>query len=905
MRLVNCQIENVRIHSDLSIDFSPQITLIGGANETGKSTLIEAIHRTLFLKATATGAPIEALRSKSHLGHPTVKLKFEAKGEIYILRKCFIGSSGQVTLFNETNGKQLSGSAAEECLASLLSVKESLGSRQARTLLPTRWAHLWVMQGSATHNLLDDGKNYYDFDSLLIQLERIGGAALQQSAHDQRVIKQIESALEENFTSRGVRKNSAFWQRQEDLENAELTLKKTFSKLQEYEKSSEELIEITKKIESLQNIDLPKLLEQKRFISTRTESRKQLERDISLTEKGMEPIQLRYDNLQKDLLTISQILKDIRKMDETRKNLQKRQHTQKARELILVNSFTAKQEVHKNLKRDLQRIDQRRNQLQLLLEQSRLKETISNLRIKVQKAEKDLRTREKLKKKIAALSAISRSELQHLKNLNQKLRDTRTRQESMSTGIKLLRSSQLIRLNGQELRPGEQKQLSETFQLQVGDDVSLEIRPGGGDALIDLQSQYLNQKKEYSAALSILGLDSVEKAEKHFEQRVTLEIHLSGLEESTQEHIQIKQKELEASEIKALGLEKQIKGFDQSLMQLAHEESLPSSALGIGDLLQKVRQTFHHTSSAFEQAEKDFELAQLNLQKFKNTQAEDESNLKIIDSKLSTLRENLATIEKDNVDHEKLKTQIISLKRQLQESKGHLVDLKSKLASLEGIDSSNELLKVEADIQFLETKKETLISQRGAAKRTCDSISTCNPYEAVEKAHVQLETIKADYQTLKRLNKAHKLLQELFRNAQADLSNRYTKPLAQSISNFLKPLVSDGPSIQLRFDQANGFNGLQMRRGEKFYNFDELSGGMREQLTAALRLSMADVLKSQHDGCLPLVFDDAFANSDPQRIPFIKDMILKAAEKGLQIIILTCDPSSYESFSNILVKLDK
>ncbi len=26
---------------------------------------------------------------------------------------------------------------------------------------------------------------------------------------------------------------------------------------------------------------------------------------------------------------------------------------------------------------------------------------------------------------------------------------------------------------------------------------------------------------------------------------------------------------------------------------------------------------------------------------------------------------------------------------------------------------------------------------------------------------------------------------------------------------------------------------------------------------------MADVLKGAHDGCLPLVFDDAFTNSDP------------------------------------------
>ena len=55
-----------------------------------------------------------------------------------------------------------------------------------------------------------------------------------------------------------------------------------------------------------------------------------------------------------------------------------------------------------------------------------------------------------------------------------------------------------------------------------------------------------------------------------------------------------------------------------------------------------------------------------------------------------------------------------------------------------------------------------------------------------------------------------------------------------------------------------------MRRGKEFYDFDQLSGGMKEQLTAALRLSMADVLKSEHDGCLPLVFDDAFTNSDPK-----------------------------------------
>ena len=106
MRLIDCQVLNVRLHSEVSINFSPRITLIGGDNETGKSTLIEALHKTLFLKATATGSPIEELRSKLHIGHPTIRIRFEAKGKIYNLRKCFTGPSGQISLHNEQMEKR-------------------------------------------------------------------------------------------------------------------------------------------------------------------------------------------------------------------------------------------------------------------------------------------------------------------------------------------------------------------------------------------------------------------------------------------------------------------------------------------------------------------------------------------------------------------------------------------------------------------------------------------------------------------------------------------------------------------------------------------------------------------------------------------------------------------------------
>ncbi len=165
MRLLNCQLQNVRLHGELELSFSPRLTLIGGPNESGKSTLVEALHRALFLKASATGAPVEALQSRLHMGQPVVQLGFEAKGDSWTLRKRFSGTTGQVTLQAESSGRALTGPSAEDVLAELLGVGEIVGSKQAKTVLPSRWAHLWVRQGLSGDDLLATGKSNYDFDA--------------------------------------------------------------------------------------------------------------------------------------------------------------------------------------------------------------------------------------------------------------------------------------------------------------------------------------------------------------------------------------------------------------------------------------------------------------------------------------------------------------------------------------------------------------------------------------------------------------------------------------------------------------------------------------------------------------------------------------------------------------------
>jgi uncharacterized protein YhaN len=83
---------------------------------------------------------------------------------------------------------------------------------------------------------------------------------------------------------------------------------------------------------------------------------------------------------------------------------------------------------------------------------------------------------------------------------------------------------------------------------------------------------------------------------------------------------------------------------------------------------------------------------------------------------------------------------------------------------------------------------------------------------------------------------------------------------------------------------------LEWRRGnEAVFGFDVLSTGAREQFGAAIRVSMAEVLAKAYEGTLPVLFDDAFANSDSERQAGVYRMLEIASDRGMQVFLLTCD----------------
>lgn len=133
MKILSVSVENYRVLRAASVAFDPSRTVIGGDQEFGKSTLVEAIHNALFLKSRGSGAAHKAMRSDLHLGHPTVALSFEAGGRRFTIKKTFAGNTAaSATMLADdgpaaesgpaAGGRTLQGDEAEARILSLIHI---------------------------------------------------------------------------------------------------------------------------------------------------------------------------------------------------------------------------------------------------------------------------------------------------------------------------------------------------------------------------------------------------------------------------------------------------------------------------------------------------------------------------------------------------------------------------------------------------------------------------------------------------------------------------------------------------------------------------------------------------------------------------------------------------------------
>ncbi len=136
-------------------------------------------------------------------------------------------------------------------------------------------------------------------------------------------------------------------------------------------------------------------------------------------------------------------------------------------------------------------------------------------------------------------------------------------------------------------------------------------------------------------------------------------------------------------------------------------------------------------------------------------------------------------------------------------------------------------------------------------------------------------------------------MEKLFSESQSAIRKQITAPIEARINSYLASLHGPGTRADLVFTESGGQELTLTRPGQPTFPFETLSGGTKEQLAAAVRLAMAEILAADHGNTLPILFDDAFAFADPDRTQSLQRMLDLAASRGLQIIILSCTPADY------------
>ena len=885
MRLIRCRLESIRRHRALEVSFAPGLTLIGGANESGKSSLVEAMHRTLFLRASATGAAIRDLRSATHAGHPQVEIDFDAAGHRWSLLKCFNGAGGTSRL-SRAGQEALLGGDAEDQLAVLLGVEEMIGSRQVNRVLPTRWAHLWVMQGLAGRNLLDLSGDHYDLKGLITALEGQAEQSL-QSPMDQQVYNQLEQLVASSLTSRGVKQNSELWKRRRDVQQASEQQAESQERLLSYEAACIEL-------------DANELaLDQLECRAPEVQKRRRQLLALKDLQQRLAPLRLQQTQWQQQLSALSRLIKEMQAADTAMKVL--RQELRLMNQSAETTSSTLADQRHACEQLDLKRqaLEERGHALRRRQDQERLEQRIQEMRRDKDQRAKFEQQQSQLKNQLMALPSRDASDLAALKAQQSQFRELEIRLQSMASRIELKSSNVTVRLDGEQLGIGDVAERTGAFRLEVGEDATLLVSPGEGTGLSALISEKTQCLSLLEQNLKHWGVSSLEAAEAQLQTRTQLQQQLAVLDAGLRQLMEQQQSNLKGDQ--------DLEQLDQQLSALRQHPVDPEIAVedDLEKALSDCRQTYQSVQERLRSMRADYDRAEREQKVFTKKLQDLQIRLERHEAQHAQQLQQQHEIESRHGSAQSIDRELKKLSNQCELLQDQLLTLIDDCGLASGTNVETSLAELDDRELKLNRQRTDLNRERGSLLERCERLGSRELHAELEETSNRLELAQQAEEQETQLVESRVLLLKRFQDARADLSRRYSSPLRSSINRFIAPFLQQaGDSSELRFDASDGLKDLRLQRSGQSLEFSQLSGGLKEQLNAAVRLAIAEALRDGHDGCLPLLFDDAFTNSDPSRLEAVGSMLRQAVDLGLQVVLLSCDPDPYRGIADAVIDLD-
>jgi chromosome segregation ATPase len=902
MRLLSVTLRNYRMHRELTVSFDGSLTVIGGPNEAGKSTVIEAVHRALFLRSRASGEVLESMRSNVHAGHPAVELTFACGGSTYTVTKQFTGAATAPTMLTVSGGAVLRNEEAEKKLRHLVAAEQIQG-RNVEDRLRMQWAHLWVWQGTAGDSPLATGLE----EPLGRLRERLGNleeAAVMESRVDAGVGQAVAEVQAQRTKVDGTPKADS------PLGRADAAVEEAGRRVAAARAT---IATLEAAVATIARAD-GTVAESDKSLAARRREQEETERSIREAQ-ALEVLragqQAAATAAAERLETLTEGDRQICACDDRISAIEARRRPAAEEERAAVTALVAAED-RLAAARDAARDGRQKHaELSELAELYRQAEHLEQRRaernglagrcgrIAAMRTEAD-----DLERRCVALPAVTAEHLTELGGLERQRDAAQAKLDAIATRVELISGSRTARLGDLDLSAGDPQTITSAAELRIEDAV-LRITPGGGTSL----AEAMRLRDAAAAALDMrlreIAITDVDEARRVQPLRQTLESALMAKRtaitdlggDQADRELAALDREITALEAEAAGPERS--GFTRP----AGVDAATVALKAVADRLREVGQAMG-VAAAAEQAAEQL-LAEARVRRDAAAQVNREIDLALRDVKV---RRDVLVEE-----HGEDRAQAIAAATQ------HRAAVDAELAATEAAIQrlQPELLRQTAErltraIDKLATARQTALADRAIAIERLRSEGTLDPRDDLAQALAAEQVARAAQRQAAREARAYALLARLFAEKRAEIESRFVAPLASRVAEYLTCVFGPATTVSVGYSSSaaggKAFTGFALSRPE--YGgvpvpFDRLSGGAREQTAAAFRLAMAEILAAEHGGCLPVVFDDAFVNSDQSRIAAVQAMLDLAASRGLQVIVLSCNHRDYDGLGAEVVELSR
>ena len=843
MELGKLDVKNWRGVPQASIDFAPGITIVGGPNECGKTSLRAALHAALVLPTGVRneGKLLETYRTWETKLYPSVKLQFMHEGKTIDVEKEFLRKKDWSSL--RVDGKLIAQDGEVQ-----RTINGILGDN-------LDWIEiLWGKQGDVS---FDRGAP----DSIKGRLAK----AAQDTVIPQ--VAQLKDSIEEEYskywTPQGAKPNKRFQEHRTVVFDAEAKVRDLEKKIVDANQRASALdtqtVELAAEKQKLEQVEKDWAYGQKSLGAWQVFERAQME--LNIAEQNVVSMETWRTTWGSLLGAVGKLLPDCRDWLLATEKLKAAIGTEPSSESL-----------------DALRVNL--NYLELAITKEK-RDAIEKILVPSDAELKELEHTEDVLRNIeASLNAVAfRAEIQAEKVLQIEI--------TRDGGEKEVRA-----LNAEE---SSEWQAQQNFHLSIPGVAALRVTSGDPQIAKSVEERAV-LRTQFADALKKWQAANLAELRARLSERDILKKQLPSVDPKL--YVAQRAKVSEADEldrmpllekermVQTLANEIQISEGNLKTAQAEYMQSMRSYQ----DLLSKTRMPElkaslinlqAHCVAAPLDAVKSLEIP-TTIEKDASNDVETQASL-LDESAVSAIGNILGSAK----THDEPLTKLISEKREsLEKQRTELVKPEGDPITPESLEQKErEKSELAAKVHAFETSINQTLGEIKAQGNLHAQVVESE--ESLARSQAELARVEADAHAIKELRLAFESArQKLQEDVVAPLQTRVTQALDKVTGGFYKGVAFD-PSLKVSGVHAGVATSVVL---------DEISFGTREQLSFLTRLCLAQLLATE--ACRQVVvLDDNLVHTDSARM-LTACQLLESASAQIQVVVFTCHPERYVSLSS-------